>query len=90
MLDLSRLQATDTITTQEPFNICETMARILISLETKITDKNLDVDADFPEDALMVWGDSDAITQVGYNLLDNAIKFSPPTGEVRIDKGEDF
>ena len=26
----------------------------------------------------MVWGDPDAITQVCYNLLDNAIKFSDP------------
>lgn len=78
MLDLSRLQSTEKITTQEPFDICETMARILVSLETKINDKNLDVEAAFPEEAVMVWGDSDAITQVGYNLMDNAIKFSHP------------
>ncbi len=84
MLDLSRLQSTDTVTTQEPFDICETMARILISLETKINDKNLAVLANFPEDALMVWGDPDAITQVGYNLLDNAIKFSRPGGQLAI------
>ena len=78
MLDVSRLQSNEKVTTQEPFDICETMARILISLETKITGKGLDVSADFPDEALMVWGDSDAITQVGYNLLDNAIKFSRP------------
>lgn len=82
MLDLSQLQSTDTVTTQEPFNICETMARILISLETKITAKNLDVTADFPEEALMVWGDADSITQVGYNLLENAIKFSREGGHL--------
>lgn len=84
MLDLSRLQSTDTVTTQEPFDICETMARILISLETKINAKELDVDANFPEEALMVWGDPDAITQVGYNLLDNAIKFSRQGGRLGI------
>lgn len=84
MLDLSRLQSTETVTTQEPFDICETMARILVSLETKITDKDLDVNAAFPEEPLMVWGDSDAITQVGYNLLDNAIKFSRPGGRLGI------
>ncbi len=78
MLDVSRLQSDEKITTQEPFDICETMVRILVSLETKITAKGLDVDASLPEEPLMVWGDSDAITQVGYNLLDNAIKFSRP------------
>ena len=84
MLDLSRLQSADTVITQEPFNICETMARILVSLETKITAKSLDVTADFPEDPLMVWGDADSITQVGYNLLENAIKFSHQGGHLGI------
>ena len=31
-----------------------------------------------PEDKLMVWGDPDSITQVCYNLLDNAAKFAAP------------
>ena len=84
MLHLSRLQSTDTITAQEPFDICETMARVLVSLETKINDKKLDVEAAFPEEPLMVWGDSDAITQVGYNLLDNAIKFSREGGCLKL------
>ena len=84
MLDLSRLQSLDTVTTQESFDICENMARVLISLETKINDKELDVEANFPDDPLKVWGEPDAITQVGYNLLDNAIKFSRPGGHLKI------
>ena len=28
----------------------------------------------------MVWGDPDAVTQVCYNLLDNAVKFASPKG----------
>ncbi|MBP1736626.1 MAG: sensor histidine kinase [Oscillospiraceae bacterium] len=76
MLDLSRLQSTESLIAQERFNICEVLARVLVSLEPKINARRLDVDANIPEDAVMVWGDPDAITQVCYNLLDNAIKFS--------------
>jgi signal transduction histidine kinase len=76
MLDLSRLQSSEALIAQERFNICEVLVRVLVSLEPKINAKHLDVDAQIPEDALMVWGDPDAITQVCYNLLDNAIKFS--------------
>jgi signal transduction histidine kinase len=65
MLELSRLQSTETVTTQTPFDIGETMARVLISLETKITAKALDVEADLPQEPLMVWGNADALTQVG-------------------------
>ena len=84
MLDLSRLQSVDTVTAQEPFDICEVMARVLVSLETKINSKSLEVIADFPEGPLSVWGDPDAITQVGYNLLDNAIKFSKQGGKLQV------
>ena len=38
-----------------------------------------------PEDKLMVWGDPDSITQVCYNLLDNAIKFSRQGGELGLE-----
>ena len=76
MLDLSRLQSAENITAQEQFDVSEVMLRVLVSLETKINSRHLDVDTQLPDDAVMVWGDPDAITQVCYNLLDNAIKFS--------------
>ena len=76
MLDLSRLQSAEYVTPQEQFDVSEVMLRVLVSLETKINDKHLDVDTQLPDDPVQVWGDPDAITQVCYNLLDNAIKFS--------------
>ena len=80
MLDLSRLNALsqNAVTAQATFDLTEVMSRVLISLETKITDRQLDVDVKMPEDKLMVWGDPDSITQVCYNLLDNAAKFAAP------------
>lgn len=76
MLDLSRLQSAEHVTAQEQFDVSEIMLRVLVSLEGKINDKCLDVDTQLPDDPVQVWGDPDAITQVCYNLLDNAIKFS--------------
>ena len=78
MLDLSRLQSAENVTAQEQFDVSEIMLRVLVSLEGKITDRGLDVDTNLPDNPVMVWGDPDAITQVCYNLLDNAIKFSNP------------
>ena len=80
MLDLSRLNALaeSTVTAQETFDLTEVMSQVLISLETKITARHLDVDVQMPEDKLMVWGEPDSITQVCYNLLDNAAKFAAP------------
>ena len=84
MLDLSRLQSAENVTAQEQFDISELMVRVLLSLETKINQSGLDVSTDLPEEPVMVWGDPDAITQVCYNLLDNAIKFSQEKGVITI------
>ena len=76
MLDVSQLQAIDPLRGGNHFDICESMRRVLISMEKKITDRNLDVDADIPEEPILVRGDNDMITQVIYNLLENAAKFA--------------
>lgn len=78
MLDLSRLNALaeDSITAQEQFDLVEVISQVIISLEGRITERNLDMDVQMPEDKLMVWGDPDSVTQVCYNLMDNAAKFA--------------
>ena len=78
MLDLSRLNALaeNAVTAQEQFDLVEVVSQVIISLESKITSRSLDVDVQMPEDKVMVWGDPDSITQVCYNLLDNAAKFA--------------
>ena len=76
MLDVSQLQAMDPLKTGSHFDLCESMRRVLISMERKITDRNLDVEADIPDEPILVLGDNDMITQVIYNLLENATKFA--------------
>ncbi len=60
------------------FDLTELVLQTLLSFESRATKKNLDVDPQLPDDHLMVRADKDAITQVIYNLLDNAVKFSSP------------
>jgi signal transduction histidine kinase len=84
MLDISKLQSKQNVVGHESFDLCEIMCRMLLSLEGKINDRHLDIDVQMPEEPLKVWGEPDAITQVGYNLMDNAIKFSPPGGVIQL------
>ncbi len=74
MLDISQLQSREL--RKAPFDVCESMRRVLISMEKKITDRGLDVDANIPDFSVTVLGDNDLITQVIYNLLENAAKFA--------------
>ena len=85
MLDIARDRSEDDRTAQQQFDICEVLVRVLVSLESKVTAKSLDVVTELPEEPVPVWGDRDAITQVCYNLLDNAIKFSRPGGHLTLE-----
>ena len=60
------------------FDLTELILQTLLSFEDRATRKNLDVDPQLPDNHIMVRADKDAITQVMYNLLDNAVKFARP------------
>ena len=86
MLDVSALQSTDTeATLSGSFDICELARLALLSLDGKISERQLSVDAKLPEEPVYARGDKDSITRVMYNLLDNAVKFSAPGGEISVE-----
>jgi signal transduction histidine kinase len=79
MLDVSRAKAKAADASRRTvFDLTELMLQTMLSFESRATKKNLDVDPQLPDSHLMVIADKDAITQVIYNLLDNAIKFANP------------
>ena len=93
MLDISRLQNQGGIPEENMtrFDLEEDVGSVLITFEQKIVEKNLDVQVDMPEHPVYTIACRDYITQVIYNLLDNAVKFSPDGGvlEITIREGSD-
>ena len=79
MLDISQLQTQEGIPDEKKmhFDLEETMGQVLITFETKILDKKLEVEVDMPEHPVYTFANRDYITQVIYNLLDDAVKFCP-------------
>lgn len=83
MLDLSRLQSQGIPERRKSrIDLAECAGRVLISFEQKINEKGIEVEADLPDAGLFAWADGDAITQVIYNLTDNAVKFCPSGGRL--------
>ena len=90
MLDISRLQDQDIPEEKKSrFDLCELAGQVLITFEQKIEGKQLCVDVDFPSHPAFTRAGPDYITQVIYNLLDNAVKFCPIGGTLglRIHSG---
>lgn len=86
MLQMSQLQSADaSVIAKSHFDITEIVRLSLLSLEQKISGRNLDVEAQLPEEPIITRGDKDAITQVVYNLIDNASKFARENSTIKID-----
>lgn len=77
MLEVSRSRSSAADKTRRTvFDVNELILRTMLSFEPAAVKKSLDVDPQLPENAIMVKADKDAITQVIYNLMDNAVKFA--------------
>lgn len=86
MLDMSKLQSADSgAILSKSFDVSEVVRIALLSLEVRIEQKHLEITAELPEEPIMTHGDRDSITQVVYNLIDNAIKFSSPGGTIVLE-----
>ena len=82
MLDISQLQKEEGIPEEKKmhFDLEEAMGQVLITFEQKINAKELNVEVQMPEHPVYTMANRDYITQVIYNLIDNAVKFCPAKG----------
>ena len=91
MLDISQLQTEAGIPEEKKtrFDLEETIGQVLITFERKITAKGAQVEVEMPEHPVFTLANQDYMTQVIYNLLDNAVKFCPDGGTlgVRVREG---
>ena len=83
MLDLSKLESGEYQVNARMFNIWETLTGVALSAEQRINDGMIDIDGLTMDEKVLVYADPDLIHQVAYNLLDNAIKFTPAGGTIR-------
>jgi signal transduction histidine kinase len=85
MLEMSRIQSTTAeALLRGSFDLSEVVRLTLLGLGGKIEAKGLDVAPELPEEPIITRGEKDSITQVVYNLIDNAVKFAETGSTLRV------
>jgi two-component system phosphate regulon sensor histidine kinase PhoR len=82
LLDISKLESGQMEVKNHDINLPGLIENILVSLENQLRDKNLQLTLAL--DVEVIPGDEDLMREVLINLLDNAIKYTPEGGTVKV------
>ncbi|MEK6221514.1 MAG: ATP-binding protein, partial [Chloroflexota bacterium] len=83
LLDASRLEAGVLAVNAIDLMVPSLVTRLIERFSTQTDNHTFCVD--FPQDFPVIMGDDKRLTQVIYNLISNAIKYSPSGGEICIE-----
>lgn len=84
LLDLSRIEAGKLSPNIISLDIKELIRTLLLSVKLQADKKSISLVQQIPANLPKVMGDSMMLERVFINLVDNAIKFTPEKGEVRV------
>jgi signal transduction histidine kinase len=87
LLDMSRLTLGKMHLEVAPVNVADIAAHAIETIRTQADEKHVDLRLEVPNEPVMVFGDPLRLNQICWNLLANAVKFTPEHGHVAMNVG---
>lgn len=84
MLNLSKIEAGEVQLSPYKYDIGKQIFEILLSFEKTIDEKHIEIEGFEDMGEVIVEADRDLVQQVVYNLIDNAVKFTPENGIITV------
>lgn len=84
MLNLSKIEAGEVQLSPVTYDVSKQIFDTLLSFERKIDEKKINVEGFEDMGNVLMKADKDLVQQVVYNLLDNAVKFTPENGTITV------
>lgn len=84
LLDFSKLQTNQIRLELHPMSVTELIGEVSNQFSAACVRRHVELEADIPDDPLLVEGDRDRLKQVVINILDNALKFSGSGGRIAL------
>lgn len=86
LLDLSRLESGETELKRARVFLAPLVEEVRQTLQNRLAEKELSFSVELGPTA--VWADEDRIREVLVNLLDNAVKYTPAGGSIKVSEAE--
>jgi signal transduction histidine kinase len=84
LLDLSRLESGDVPLDRSPVPIAPLVSQVLSEIDVARTDRGVAVTSEVPEDLPPALAARERVHQVLFNLVDNAVRYTPSGGAVTV------
>lgn len=84
LLDVARITRGKVQVRRRPLDLCRLVHDVVEDHRGLIEKQDLSLDLALPEEAVAVDGDADRLAQVVGNVVHNAVKFTPPGGQVSV------
>ena len=84
LLSLARIESEEGGPPLVPVNWSSVVNEVVRRSEALAAEKSIAIELELPDDGVSVTGDPESMTQILENLLDNAIKYTPDSGVVRV------
>ncbi len=84
ILNLTKIEERRIDLERRPVDICGVVERSVSAHRSSAQKKNITIDVGVQRDIPQIWGDEDSLMQVLANLLNNAVKYTPEGGEIRV------
>jgi signal transduction histidine kinase len=84
LLVLARAESPGSVVPREPIDWVVVLREVVPGHEAAARAKRIDLEVRLPDRPVVVSGGEEALRRVAGNLLDNAVKYTPPGGSVRV------
>ena len=84
LFEYSKLEAEQVTPVKEPFSITELSHDLIAKFEVLAKQKQIDLQLNNPNENCMVYADVSLVERALQNLIENAIKYTEPKGEVKL------
>ncbi len=84
LMDVHRMEAGQFIVEAEAMRLPPLIREAINHVQPLADERGIDLGVSIPEDLPAIWGDEPLLRRVTLNLLDNAFKFTPRGGQVKV------